>query len=411
MERINNLEMGYPTRKLPSCLDVPSNLQEVLDSFSDLHMPDPMPLLVTLGAVAGSRFKGFPVHLFLIGPPSCGKNDVLEALFDLPRTHHISTFTEASMLSGTSRKDRSHDASGGLLEEIKKSGNEGIFILTEFNSILSLSPDKRLAALGTLQNVCSGILDRKSGSDGGVSLHFKGKVQVICGCTENIEGSRDLLGRIGERFIYCRFPPIDREAQARAALRNARNGEYEDAVQRRVQAVTSLMAGLQLPTSPGSLLDQDDDEVLIAIAVFMTLARSPVPRDDRSREVVNIYEAEGPARALLELQRLLCGLRVIGIPKKESLDYVSRVALGSIPNLRRAIIQTVGRNEGQYITTAQIRAELADWGGTTIDRALQDLVIHGILEKYQGSENYWTFSEDSSDNWFIGFGALNYDFS
>jgi hypothetical protein len=385
---------------------MPLVIRDVLDAFSDLHMPDPMPLLVTLGSIAGSRFKGFPVHLFLIGPGSSGKNEIMEACFELPHTHHITSFTEASMLSGTSKKDRAKDATGGYLEVIKQGGNEGIFIMTEFNTILTLSPERKMAALGALQNVCTGLVDKGSGSDGGGNLHWKGKVQVIGGCTENIEEARSVLNKIGERFIYCRLPEVDRKGQLLAAARNSRNGQQEIAAQRRLRAVTDFMGGLVLPYAPGSLLDADDEDVVAAAADLMTSARSPVTRDtDRSREVIQIYEAEAPARAFLELQRLLCGLRVIGVSKEDSLRYVSRVALGSIPKLRRMIIEVFAKNAG-YVTVSQIKEQVTGWGDSTIRRALEDLAIHNILERYNGHENFWAFTSTANDNWYIGFGGI-----
>lgn len=386
---------------------MPLIIEDVLDAFDDLYMPDPMPLLVMLGSIAGSRFDGPPVHLFLIGVSSSGKNELMEACFELPHAHHVTSFTEASMLSGTSRKDRSSDATGGFLEVIKRGGNEGIFIMTEFNTILTLPPHDKVAALGALQNVCTGLVDKLVGSDGGRPLSWKGKVQVIGGCTEHIEEARTDLGKIGERFIYCQLPQPDRKELLLSAARNARNGRAKTGAQRRVRAVTDFMAGLELPYAPESLLDQNDEDVIMCAADFMTSARSTVARDRQNREIVMIYGSDGPTRAFLELQRLFCGLRAIGVERGKALQYISRIALGSIPKLRREIIQVVAKSSPlQPVSINDMREKIGKWGDSSIKRALDDLMIHNILEKFNGHENFWAFTEISSDNWFNGFGGI-----
>ena len=164
------------------------------------------------------------------------------------------------------------------------------------------------------------------------------------------------------------------------------------------------MADRNSPSAPGLLIDENDEERVGRAADFMTLARSPVIRDWNNREVIQVYQAEQPGRAFLELQRLLCGLLVIGVPKKTALAYVSRVALGSIPRLRRAIIEVISKASDGYVPPIRSKNSLMTGGGSTIDRALKDLTRSTTyLEKYQSSDNYWTFTPLASDNYWIGF--------
>src|SRR5262249_46665732 len=59
-------------------------LADTIDTFRrHLHLPDPRPLLVLLGALAANHLEGDPVWLLLVGPPSGGKTRLLESLFPL----------------------------------------------------------------------------------------------------------------------------------------------------------------------------------------------------------------------------------------------------------------------------------------------------------------------------------------
>lgn len=379
------------------------DLDRIVDAFGNLCMPDPMAVLVTYGAVAGSMFEGFPVHLFLIAPPASGKNEILEPLFDLYKTFHISTFNESSLLSGTRHKERAANATGGLLKQIGD-GGFGRFILTEFNSVLAMNPDKRREALAALQNVCTGFLDRPVGADGGGGLHWHGKVQVLAACTESIEEHFTALGSVGERFIYCRLPKIDRKGHLKAAVHNSRNGSSAYWKRERKNLVTEMFNRLEVPKCPEDLITPSDESALSAMADFSSSARSSVSRNWK-REIEYVNAAEGPARIYQALQRTLCGMRVIGVSNEMSLRYTARVALGSLPGLRRTIVALVADAvcHDIAVTVPLLQQKIPYYSDSTIRRALEELEVHGIMERVNGYRDYWAFTGDSLDNWCAGF--------
>lgn len=377
-------------------------LGEVLEAFSNLHMPDPSPILMTLAAAAASRLEGPPVHIFLIGAAATGKNEILESLFGMPKTFHVSTFNESSMINATKQRERASNATGGILMEIGV-GGAGRIIMTEFNTILSMHPDRKKEALSTLQNICTGIVDRPVGVDGAMRLHWDGRVQVMAACTETIEGSLNALGKAGERFVYVRMPITDRKGHIKAALKNARNGSASTWKKQRAQIVPQFLESLAVPACPEELVGREDEERLGAIADFVTLARSPVERDYK-KELELVMTSEGPARMVYSIQRILCGLRMIGVPHDEALRVISQAALGSLPSLRRTLIKYMVRGaEGSgSVTVAEIR-EGVPYSDSVIRRALEDLEVHGIVQRTNGHQNYWSFTDEALDNWCMGF--------
>lgn len=65
---------------------------------------------------------GDPVWLMLIGASSGGKTEFINPLRHLPFMKEAGTITEAALLSGSSKRDQSAQATGGLLVQIGSSG-------------------------------------------------------------------------------------------------------------------------------------------------------------------------------------------------------------------------------------------------------------------------------------------------
>ena len=105
-----------------------------------MHMPDLVPLLAVLACVAANIMTGDPVWLMLVGPPSSGKTQILNAISTLARMHSASVLSEQALLSGTPVRDHGAGASGGLLRQI---GTFGFILLKDFTSLLSIHRDKR----------------------------------------------------------------------------------------------------------------------------------------------------------------------------------------------------------------------------------------------------------------------------
>src|ERR1700751_3768893 len=87
-----------------------------------LHLPDAAALLAVLGAVAANRLDGDPVWLLLVGSPSSGKSEILQAVGSLPDVYPTASLTEGGLLSGTPKREKAKDASGGLLRTIGHAG-------------------------------------------------------------------------------------------------------------------------------------------------------------------------------------------------------------------------------------------------------------------------------------------------
>ena len=367
-------------------------LAEVVETFQRWqYLPDPTALYVVLAAYVANKMDGDPIWILVVAPPGTGKTEVVMPLAGLSDVHLASTLTEASLLSGTAKRDKAKDAKGGLLREI---GDFGILLVKDFTSILSMNRDARAQVLGALREVYDGNYVRHVGTDGGRSLSWSGRVGLIGAVTPVIDRHHSVLSALGERFLYFRLPEVDRHELGRKALSHARTGakmrgELSEAVQ-------ALIASVDFNAIPMEL-SEVQNEHLLSLANFATLARSAVERDGHSREIELIVGAEAPTRLAIALSRLLSGLRAIGVDEATGWRCIVRVGLDSIPAIRRTAIAILA--DGTTRSTREV-GQAANYPTGTARRALEDLAVYGVVERDAGNNrtpDEWRLSDAAAD--------------
>jgi hypothetical protein len=145
-------------------------------------------------------------------------------------------------------------------------------------------------------------------------------------------------------------------------------------------------------------LDEAETERLIALSRLACRARSAVERDRVSREIELISPPEAPARLAKMLARLLGGMVGIGVPRETAWEVTAKVAMDSIPAIRRQLLDDLAVLDAPAATS-----DLADDAGyptTTTRRALEDLAAHGLVLRAsaeKGKAHTWRLSELTRD--------------
>jgi hypothetical protein len=368
-------QLGVPTYTGPA-----RALAEVVDTFQGwLYLPDPGPVYVILAAVVANRREGDPCWVQIVAASARGKTEMLHSLGGLDEIVPAAVLTEASLLSGTSRKETASDASGGLLRQI---GGYGIIALKDFGSILSMNRDARAAVLAALRELYDGSWTRHVGTDGGRTLHWEGKLGLIAGCTPAIDRHHAAIAALGERFAFYRLDLDDPKAQGRAALSHLRRERGMRAALR--DAVSGFFAGLTLPDEPTELSDADVER-LLSLANFVTRARSPVERDTYvSREIELVPDSEAPGRLIRVLGAMLESLRLIGLHDRDAWPLIVKLGLDSMPAQRWKLLEQLLATSWPTSTTGAATA--VGLPTTTTRRTLEDLAAHGVLERESGGE-------------------------
>jgi hypothetical protein len=358
-----------------------SEIHKLASKIQDIiYLPNPDPLYVVLGSVVGNLLKGDPVWIVLIGPPSCGKSTLLGTVhYDrhhkVPKTLEVDSIKSAgAMLSGTSRKDISKQATGGMLRRI---GDHGILIVKDFTTTMSAAREPLLEVLGALRKVYDGAWTREVGTDGGRFMDWYGKMGLLTACTGAIDRHHAIIGDLGQRWMYYRMEESDGFGKSKSAMNNLDPKE-------RGQILSDLVNGffenLELDWSDEGMSKREltdlESNRIFSLASFGAAARSSVERDWRTKEVKGTPETEESGRLSSGLSQLYLGLEVIGLEILERWRIVSKIALDSMPKIRLEIVKRVlygAATPNELRTAAKVSAG-------TVRCAAEDLELHGILE-------------------------------
>ena len=365
----------------------PLTLAEVVVVFRRwLHMSHLIgALYVLLGTYAANRMLGDPLWFMLVGGSGWGKTELLMSIIRLPHVYMASTLTEASLLSGTSRREKGKDSTGGILRKI---GEFGYLLCKDFTSILSMNRESSTAMLAALREIFDGEWTRHVGVDGGRTLGWKGKVAVIAGCTGAIDRFHAVVGALGERFVSFRLKDLDTTLQGTQALQLV--GQEMTMRKELSGAVSRLFAGVTLPEK-AIPLDKDETTSLVALASLAALCRSPVIRD-HTGEIELILDQEAPSRLVMSLSRLYTGMQAIGVSKVEARPLIHKVALDCMSALRRDVFDRLIQNDDRWKT--QELATTLGYPYNTTKRTLEDLTAHGVVCRHrQGKADEWNISD------------------
>ena len=365
----------------------PVALDAALATFCKwLHMADTAPVLAVAATIVANLATGDPVWLLVVGPPSGGKTEILSSCARLPYMVPAATISEAALLSGTAKRERTKEATGGLLRQV---GDFGILLAKDFTSVLSQNKDTAKSAIAALREIYDGSWDRPIGSDGGRVLHWDGKCGFIGGVTPSYDRYGTIVNALGDRYLLLRLPDVDAEEQAKSAMRST---EQEVAMRAELaQAMTGLIAGANRDLVYGELSD-GDRERLKNLAIFTARARTAVERDGYTGDLLVMPQAEGPARLVKSFRRLYGGLCAIGVDEDSRWDLLRRVAIDCVPTIRAVVLGELVDGSG-YRRTSEIAGNV-EMVTKTAHRILDDLALIGVATRTKK-----TTADNSPDLW------------
>src|SRR5262249_35224003 len=155
------------------------NLADVHAAFSELlYLPSYDAVNVVLAGVVANYADGDPVWPLLVGPPGCGKSEIVSSIVGAPGGGPLSTLTPQTLLSGFETKGKP----ASLLEQI---GEFGILAFKDLTTVLTMHREARAAIIGQLREVADGRCEKSFGN--GVRIEWKGKLGLVAGVTPVID--------------------------------------------------------------------------------------------------------------------------------------------------------------------------------------------------------------------------------
>jgi hypothetical protein len=349
-------------------------LEEVLAAFDELLLlPDHGAVLVALAGVVANYATGDPVWPLLVGPPGSGKTEIVNSITSAPGVWALSSLTPQTLLSGFERK-------GEPASMLLQIGEFGILAFKDLTTVLTMHREARAQIIGQLREVADGKTEKSFGN--GLRLEWAGKMGFLAGVTPIIDEQHTFLSVMGERFVLCRLPEVSRREIARRSL--ARRG-HEPELRNRIRATVGDF--LEQFRDCGRLeLPESFHEPLITLTDIITRARSGVPRDGYSRELLYLPEPEAPTRLAKQLAQLGAALLTIGVDEAETWRLLRKIGWDSVPAVRCAVIDALSRL-AKPVPLAELEQEtgLPD---KTVRRVVEDVVALRLARRTK-TNNKW----------------------
>jgi hypothetical protein len=345
-------------------------------------------LCAVLAVGAGNKLTGDPCWLLVVSGSGAAKTETVMPLAGAGALI-VSTITgEAALISGTAEKERAKDAHGGLLRKV---GEQGILVIKDFTSILSMNRDARAAVLAALREIYDGRWDREIGQDGGKTLTWKGRLVIVGAVTTAWDSAHSVVSTMGDRFVLVRIDSKAKKGRRAAGLQALKNVSHENSMR---QELADLVARLIESVDPDAVIDLTDDDMLelLGLADIVTLARTAVERDFQGN-VSQAHAPEMPTRFTKQLAQVMRGGIAIGMSRSDALAVATRCAHDSMPPLRMALLADVVEHPNSMTADVVKRVQLPR---KTVDRALQELHLLGLLtvdERPWGQDGVrWAYS-------------------
>jgi hypothetical protein len=346
-------------------------LDALKEAFSEhLYLSDHYFLEVVLGALAANRVEGDPLWLLIVMPPSGAKTEVLLAASALNFTHLLSSLTPQTLISGFRGKNAS------LLPKI----SDKILILKDFTTVLTMQRDSRAEVFAQLREVYDGKLVKAFGT--GEEISWTGKVGLIGGVTEVIDGQTAVHSVLGERFILYRPETQDRWKVGMKAVGNVGR---ETAFRRQLgDAVVAFFRGVIAGNGAPVLMSEESIDTIVRLADLTAKGRASVPREGYSRRIEYVPHPEIPARLAKQFAQLAQGIArcrgacAIG---EHELDVLRRVARDTMIRQRVVVLEMLARLRGDEWARTKAVAEAIRHPVKTALELLEDAWMVGLIER------------------------------
>jgi hypothetical protein len=332
---------------------------------------------VAAAVFIANKLGADPLWLFFIAPPSNTKTEILMCFQDYPQAVFISTLTAKTLVSGF-KSEKVENPS--LLPKL----SDKLLVLKDFTSVLSMRQEPRAEVIAQLREAYDGQYSKAFGN--GVVFNWKGKFGLLGACTNEYDAHHGVISQMGERFLLYRSRNQDNSAMGmRAHEMVGREDEIRAEVRAAFQKFIGQFENMKAVQfrEKGSIIN-----VIVAMACFVAVCRTPVKRDYRGDVTSVLFQTEGSGRITKQLKQLGYGLAVAygkDIIDEEVLSVLRKVAGDLISPMRLMIIRHLWARKafesaGGWLRTTEI-AENLSLPASTTKNVCEDLMVVGGVRR------------------------------
>lgn len=341
---------------------------------------------VILGTILANKLDSTPVWVYIVGPPSSGKTEVLRCLTG-NSIYQLDKLTRKTLVSGW-EDPRARKKESSLLPQL----NGKVMVIKDFTAMIHERKENLLDTIGQLRAASDGYYTGVFGT--GKSKTFVSKFGIIAGVTNVIDKHRGLLAELGERFLTYRCPDVsDEEATLRCLKVLSKAGMKQQQDEMR-EAATGV---LQTPLHKVILSDSFKNKI-IEIAKFVAVARCEVVRNPYSKEP-EIPVPEVPTRLTRQLCDLAIGIAIVQGRRyvtKDIQQLIQKTALDSLTLKRLRLLKVLYDVFPRSSSSKEVAAKMR-YSESIVRRWLEDLNLLDLItkEEVEKSKVFWKIRNKS----------------
>lgn len=337
---------------------------------------------ITLACAISPKIPGKnPLWIFLVGPPGCGKTEILTSLREAKTyTEFQSTISSTALISGwIGKKGTAFDPS--LIPKL----NNKCLVLKDFTEILQKNPLEKDTIFSILRGAYDGHCERMFGQ--GTKREYNSKFAIVAGVTREIYASS--TANVGERFLKYNMRPdnttINKHKRQKMAMEADLFGEES-----RLSVVETVNKFLEntFDTDPNylrSLIPEWFLDRIIALADLIALLRTQVIRYEKGQlqyEPVYKPQSEDPNRLSSQFQRLGLSLALIENKKIDEAvyDLIKKVAIYTVHDYTITIFKSLVEQENSV--TLREMEDITKLSYTTLKMYVEDMRLLDMLDKH-----------------------------
>lgn len=309
--------------------------EEVYDGYRQwLHLPDPTVLDMLFGCVIANRLAGRPLWMFLVGPSSSGKSELIMSLNGCPKIYPISSLTTKTLISGSL-------GPGGSDPSLAAKLDGKILAIKDMTEIFSMNSKDREVIFGQLRDLYDGEAQKPFGT--GVEKKYDVKFGLIAGMTDAVELFTEHHTALGERYVRAPIT-VDRSIVGEKTLMKRAFENLSSKDNEKMQDELRLIAGACLNHEFGEQpkMPQDIVNKMMSLAQWLARMRGTVQRDSYTKEITHLPFVEMPTRIFIQLSKWVYGITLFRRKKEvtENEYLIMRdIAISSAPKRQEIIVR------------------------------------------------------------------------
>lgn len=318
-------------------------LQEIKDQISKyLYLTDTDMVDVVLATVVANRMPGDSVSLYLVGPSSSAKTEMIMAVSQSSHVEMLSLITPHSLISGY--KDKAGDKEDHSLLTSLVTADKNILLFKDFTTIISMRREDRAQFMAQLRELADGEISAHYGNRPKIML--KAKFGIIAATTNAIDEFTSGILILGERFLKYRVTAEMTDEIAEAARSTSATKDV-------LRSETSQLVKIFL--SQFDLIFQDlpvwDDGCWQKVKLLCTFGahlRTPIIRDEKGFQVSEV-EHEGPGRltsSICKMAQALALIRMGNVIDLSIYPTIKKIVKDSMPPYRLRIVEMLYESKG-----------------------------------------------------------------